>query len=202
MFTGIVEDLGTITAVEALEAGSGLTVETALDLEDSGCGASIAIDGACMTIVEKGGRQFRVEVSAESLRRTTLGSLSVGDRVNLERPLALGDRLGGHVVSGHIDGVGSIEAIRPEGESSIYVFRIPSDLSRLTVEKGSIAVDGISLTCFACREDGFEVAIIPHTAEVTTLGLKKPGSQVNIEADVLGKYVARLLEPVRTARGG
>jgi len=142
------------------------------------------------------GPRFRVEVSAASLRRTTLGKRRPGDRVNLERPLRIGDRLGGHVVSGHIDGVGRIEEIRPEGESAIYTFSLPPDLARLTIGKGSIAVDGVSLTCFNCRDDRFDVAVIPHTTAVTTLGVKGPGDEVNIEADMLGKYVARLLEPV------
>ncbi len=200
MFTGIVEDLGTVTAVESLEAGRALTIETSLDLGTEELGASIAIDGACMTIVSREGSRFRVEVSAESLRRTTLGERRRGDRVNLERPLRLGDRLGGHVVSGHVDGIGRIEAIRPEGESSIFTFSLPSELSKLLVEKGSVAVDGISLTCFACLGDRFDVAIIPHTSAVTTLGVKAPGDSVNIEADILGKYVERLLEPVLAAR--
>ncbi|RMF24197.1 MAG: riboflavin synthase [Deltaproteobacteria bacterium] len=202
MFTGIVEDLGRVVAVEELEAGRALTIETALDLGAEELGASIAIDGACMTIVSREGPRFRVEVSAESLRRTTLGERSAGDRVNLERPLRLGDRLGGHVVSGHVDGIGRIEAIRPEGESSIFTFSLPPELSKLLVEKGSVAVDGISLTCFACREDRFDVAIIPHTSAVTTLGVKQPGDSVNIETDILGKYVERLLEPVLAARAG
>lgn len=201
MFTGIVEDLAAVAAVEELEAGRALVIETGLDLSDARPGESIAVDGACMTIVDSDPHRFRVEVSAESLRRTTLGRLRAGDRVNLERPLRLSDRLGGHLVTGHIDGVGRIAEIRPEGESSIFTFEVPLELARRTVEKGSVAVDGISLTCFHCRGNRFDVAVIPHTAAVTTLGIKGPGDPVNIENDLLGKYVERLLEPVLEARG-
>ncbi|RMD84944.1 MAG: riboflavin synthase [Candidatus Dadabacteria bacterium] len=202
MFTGIIEDLGTVVAVEPLAQGAAMTVETSLDLGPERPGASIAIDGACMTIVRRQGRRFEVEISAESLRRTTLGERRAGDRVNLELPLRVGDRLGGHIVTGHVDGIGRIAAIREEGESALYTFSLPRELSKLLVEKGSVAVDGISLTCFACREDRFDVAVIPHTAAVTTLGIKKVGDTVNIEADILGKYVERLLEPVLRARVG
>ena len=196
MFTGIIEDLGTVAESAALEQGRRLAIVTELPASELTLGESITINGACMTVTEIGERGFSVDVSAESLRRTTLGELSVGDKVNLERSMRLGDRLGGHIVSGHVDGVGRIESIRTEGESWNYRFEVPDDLGRVLVEKGSVAVDGISLTCFACTDTTFEVAIIPHTHSVTTLGCKQAGDSVNIENDMLGKYVARLVQPL------
>lgn len=200
MFTGIVEDVGRISRCEELPAGRRLVVTTALPAADFALGESIAIAGACMTVVERAAGEFAVDVSAESLRRTTLGDLSAGDAVNLERAMQLGDRLGGHMVSGHIDGTGTVEAIRPEGESSIFTFRIDPALMPMLVEKGSVAVDGISLTCFACRKDRFDVAVIPHTMTATTLGVRLPGGKVNIEVDMMGKYVAKLVETAIVAR--
>lgn len=195
MFTGIIEDLGTVRSVVALEQGKRLAVETALPAAELTIGDSITINGACMTVTEIGEGSFCVDVSAESLRRTTLGDLDEGQRVNLERSMRLGDRLGGHIVSGHVDGVGTIEGVRSEGESWIYRFAVSEELARLMVEKGSVAIDGISLTCFDCTGRTFDVAVIPHTHRVTTLGAKGAGDRVNVENDVLGKYVARLVEP-------
>ena len=149
-----------------------------------------------MTVVALADSTFAVDISAESLRRTTLGSLCVDERVNMERSIRLQDRLGGHLVSGHVDGTGRVKAIRSEGESSIYTFEVPPPLATVMVEKGSVAVDGISLTCFDCARDQFDVAVIAHTQEVKTLGMRKPGDAVNIENDLLGKYVARLVEPL------
>lgn len=194
MFTGIVQDVGRIVGREELKAGRRLRLATALPAVDFEMGESVAIAGACMTVVATGPGEFAVDVSAESLRCTTLGYLEVGDQVNLERAMRLGDRLGGHMVSGHVDGTGSIVAIRAEGESSIYSFRVPSGLRPLLVEKGSVAVDGISLTCFRCEGDEFDVAVIPHTQAVTTLGAKTPGARVNLEMDAMGKYVEKLVE--------
>jgi len=195
MFTGIIEDLGTVEQIDALAAGRRLTVATALSPESFAIGTSICVSGACMTVVDFREGRFSFDVSLESLRRTTLGSLKGGDSVNLERSLRLQDRLGGHLVSGHVDGIGHVVSIVDEGEAAIFRFQLPPGMGRLTVEKGSIALDGISLTCFHCVSDQVEVAIIPHTRHVTTLGLKKPGDAVNVELDVLGKYVERLLEP-------
>ena len=194
VFTGIIEDLGRVISLEQLARGKRLRIETSIPSDDFVVGESITVNGACMTVVSVDGPTFSVEVSAESLRCTTLGDLVPDDRVNLERSIRLSDRLGGHLVSGHVDGTGKVASIRQEGESSIYRFSVPCDLTRLMVEKGSIAVDGISLTCFACSDDGFDVAVIPHTAAVTTLGLKKPGMRVNIETDLLAKYVAKLAQ--------
>ncbi|MFN2376757.1 MAG: riboflavin synthase [Candidatus Binatia bacterium] len=200
MFTGIVEDVGCISRCADLPAGRRIVVATSLPAADFALGESIAIAGACMTVVERAIGEFAVDVSAESLRRTILGELGTGDAVNLERAMQLGDRLGGHMVSGHIDGTGTVDAIRPEGESSIFTFRIDRALMPMLVEKGSVAVDGISLTCFHCRDDRFDVAVIPHTLAVTTLGSRTAGSRVNIEVDVMGKYVARLVDAAIAAR--
>jgi riboflavin synthase len=200
LFTGIVEDVGRLARREDLAEGQRLWVATALPVLEFEMGESVAVAGACMTVVAVASGEFAVDVSAESLRRTTLGELAAGDRVNLERAMKLGDRLGGHIVSGHIDGTGVVEAIRPEGESSIYTFRIDDALMPMLVEKGSVAVDGTSLTCFHCRESLFDVAVIPHTQAVTTLGTRRPGSRVNIEVDVLGKHVAKLVEAAIKSR--
>jgi len=200
MFTGIVEDVGRIARREELAAGRRLWISTSIPIAELAMGESIAIAGACMTVVSSSDGCFAVEVSAESLRRTTLGDLDGGDAVNLERAMKLGDRLGGHMVSGHIDGTGVVDAIRPEGESSIYTFRIDASLMPMLVEKGSVAVDGISLTCFGCRDDRFDVAVIAHTLAVTTLGLRGAGARVNIEADLTGKYVAKLVDAAVVAR--
>ena len=196
MFTGIIQDLGSVVAVDSLESGRRLTLRSRFAREDLEMGESIAISGACMTVVGWTDATFSVDVSLESLRRTTLGGLEVGAAVNLERSMTLADRIGGHLVSGHIDGTGEIVAIRAEGESSVYTFSLPSELAQRTIEKGSIAIDGISLTCFNCESGKLDVALIPHTMQVTSLGALKPGDAVNIETDMLGKYVERLLEPV------
>jgi riboflavin synthase len=196
VFTGIIQDLGKVAAVDSLESGRRLTLLSRFAGEDLEMGESIAVSGACMTVVAWTDATFSVDVSAESLRRTTLGGLEIDAGVNLERSMTLADRIGGHLVSGHVDGTGEVVAIRDEGESSVYTFSIPTDLAKRTIEKGSIAIDGISLTCFNCEGDRLDVALIPHTMQVTTLGSKKPGDAVNIETDMLGKYVERLLEPV------
>ena len=181
-------------AVDSSSAGCRVTVATELAANEFPVGASICVSGACMTVVEFREARFAFDVSLESLRCTTIGELRPGDRVNLERSVRLHDRLGGHLVSGHVDGVGHVVSIAEQGESWIYRFRLPPGTGRLTVEKGSIALDGISLTCFNCADDHVDVAVIPHTREVTTLGLKRAGDAVHVELDLLGKYVERLLE--------
>jgi riboflavin synthase len=196
VFSGIVEDVATVERTTPLAAGRRLVIRTGRALDDLVIGESIALDGACMTLVSSTGTLLEFDVSAESLRRTTLGEREPGDSVNLERSLRLADRLGGHLVTGHVDGKGRIVSIRPEGESFVYRFEIALELARRLVEKGSVAVDGISLTCYDCRDGGFSVAVIPHTAAVTTLGRKREGASVNIETDLLAKYVEKLLEPV------
>jgi riboflavin synthase len=198
MFTGIVEELGTVVSSTPVstEWGPGvrLRIEASTVLEGSGLGASIAVNGCCLTLVDRGTADGRswwdTDVSDETLKRTTTGSLKPGDRVNLERPMALGDRLGGHMVLGHVDAVGEVVSPAPD-----LVVRVPRDLMRLLVEKGSVTVDGISLTAFDLTADTFRVAVIPHTASVTTLGFRPAGSKVNLEMDVLAKHIERLVTP-------
>ena len=184
VFTGIVEELGSVRARE----GARLTIGASLVLEDSGIGASIAVNGCCLTVVEKGADWWVADVSDETYARTTLGSLTAGDPVNLERPMQANGRFGGHIVLGHVDAVGEVVAPAPQ-----LVVRVPRDLMKYIVEKGSCTVDGISLTVFNLTDDTFEVAVIPHTAAVTTLGHRPAGSRVNIEIDVLAKHVERLV---------
>ena len=187
--------------VERGRAGAHLTLETPRALPRLALGESIAVDGACLTVTAKQARRFRVDVSPETLRRTTLGRLAKGARVNIERALRVGDRLGGHVVLGHVDGVGTLEKIAPDGDWVLYRFRAPRALVPYLVEKGSIAVDGVSLTVFACRKGAFTVALIPHTLAKTTLGTRRPGDGVNLEGDVLLKHVAAMVRKRRSGGG-
>jgi riboflavin synthase len=170
-----------------------IALRTALPLVRIKMGDSIAVNGACLTVIAKGRGTIAMEVSAETLRRTVLGQLKVRDRVNLERSLTLGTLLNGHMVSGHVDGVGKIVLIKPEGDSRLYEFEAPANEARYLVEKGSVAVDGTSLTVFGIRSRRFTCAIIPHTLKMTTLGVKGVGAAVNIESDMLGKYVEKFL---------
>ena len=194
MFTGIVEELGTVGDISPVGAGPDATARLVIGattvLDDATIGASIAVNGCCLTVVEIGDGWWATDVSRETLARTVIGGLTAGDVVNLERPMALGGRLGGHLVLGHVDAVGEIVDPAPD-----LRVRIPAHLVRYLVEKGSVTVDGISLTAFDVVDDTFRVAVIPHTAAVTTLGHKGAGAQVNIEMDVLAKHVERLLEP-------
>jgi riboflavin synthase len=187
VFTGIVEELGTVGS----RNGSRLRINATMVLEGSDLGASIAVNGCCLTLVATDGSTYwDADVSEETYSRTNLGALQAGDVVNLERPMALGERLGGHIVLGHVDAVGHVVSPAPD-----LVIRIPRNLMHLIVEKGSVTVDGISLTAFDLSADTFRVAVIPHTTAVTTLGVRKPGDAVNIEMDVLAKHVERLVEP-------
>ncbi len=200
MFTGIIEGMGTISAIQASGKGRRVSVTADFDLSHSRIGDSIAVNGACLTAVEIGPRRFTADVSPETLDRTTFGKAKVGERVNLERALRLSDRLDGHLVSGHIDGVGTIDQKKNVGNAVIVVIRVPESLSRGMIQKGSVAVDGISLTINQCSTGSFEVSIIPHTAGLTTIGVKSAGAPVNIETDMIGKYVERLLMPHRQPR--
>jgi riboflavin synthase len=169
-------------------------VERPVAYADAALGESIAVSGVCLTVVPPlDARVLSFDVSPETLSRTTLGTLSPGDGVNLERALAAGDRLGGHVVAGHVDGAAEVLDVQRAGESWTFTFSLPPSLARYAVEKGSIAVDGVSLTIATLRDGSFDVAVIPHTFSATTLGLRRPGDRVNLEVDVLGKYVERLL---------
>lgn len=195
MFTGLVEDLGTIAAIERLPEGARVTIATRFEPDDLRHGASIAVDGACLTVIDAAPGRFSADVSAETLLRTTLGARTPGERVNLERPLALGDRLGGHLVLGHVDGVGTILERRKVGDAVRVVIRLPPGLARLVVEKGSICLDGISLTVNELpAQDQVALMLIPETLRATTWGDKREGEAVNVEADILGKHVARLMQ--------
>ncbi|MGB7860611.1 MAG: riboflavin synthase [Acidimicrobiia bacterium] len=196
MFTGIVEQVGTITAVVD-DLGLRTIEISGSELGELAIGASIAINGVCLTAVETGGDYMRVNAIPETLHRTNLGQLLVGDRVNLELPMPASGRFDGHIVQGHIDGVGIIRSVSADGESSVVEVETPGDLLVYVVEKGSITVDGVSLTVAGLFEGGFSVALIPHTLEVTTLGLRKAGDPVNLEVDVLAKYVERLMKAHR-----
>lgn len=193
MFTGIIEGLGTITGQRSAGQGKQLTLEAGFDLSEVKIGDSIAVSGACLTVVKLEARRFTVDVAPETLAKTTLGRVAVGERVNLERALRLSDRLDGHLVSGHVDGRGTIGGFKPAGNAMIITIVVPEELSRGMIKKGSVAVDGVSLTINEIGSDRFELSVIPHTAKLTTIGFKKVGAAVNIETDMIGKYVERFL---------
>ncbi len=201
MFTGIIEAIGTVREFRRRGAEARARIEAGPLAEGLRPGDSIAVDGACLTVTARAGTGFTCDLSAETLTRTTLGALRVGSRVNLERPVRLGDRLGGHLVTGHVDAVGEILRRRGQGDGEFWHFRLPPDLTPLLVMKGSIAVDGISLTVADLARDAFGVALIPHTLRHTTLGGKRVGDAVNLEADLLGKHVARFLAARAEAAG-
>jgi riboflavin synthase len=194
MFSGIVAEVGTVQAYEVQTGAAALTIAASPSFHDVAVGESIAVNGVCLTVVEHRESTFVLDVSPETLRATNLGDLHVGEGVNLERSLCLNDRIGGHLVSGHVDGVGRITGKRAEANALHYDVQVPPDLRHYMVPKGSIAVDGISLTVVACLPDGFRITIIPHTAAVTTIGRKALGATVNLECDMIGKYVQRVLQ--------
>lgn len=193
MFTGIIQGKGKVVEKRPFTKGILFTIEALFDLTNPEEGESIAVNGVCLTAKQISGRRFTVDVSPESLTRTILGDLSSGSMVNLERALRLTDRLGGHLVSGHVDATAKIRERRPEGDFTLFSFQVPAGLGKYIVEKGSITINGISLTVNYCDDKIFKVAIIPHTLAVTTLGDAKAGDQVNIEVDLIGKYVEKLL---------
>ena len=193
MFTGLVETLGRVERMQPAGAGRRLTLSAPSLIEGTRTGDSIAINGACLTVVAIEGGTLSFEAGPETLQRTNLGDLQPGDRVNLERALRLGDRLGGHLVQGHVDGVGRVAERRREGEWEVVWFSCPANLAVQMVSKGSVAVDGVSLTVVDVTGDRFSVALIPHTLAVTTLGFKRPGDSVNLETDLFAKYVWKCL---------
>lgn len=198
MFTGIIQGAGTLLAKKHGGSGLILRIEAGFDLSDPTEGESIAVNGVCLTAYEIEGRRFSADVSPESVSRTTLGTLGVGDSVNLERALRLADRLGGHIVSGHVDCAGRVVELKVEGDFTILTFDMDERFSRYVIEKGSISIDGISLTVNWCEKNRFSVSIIPHTMQVTTLARLRKGSKVNLEVDIIGKYIEKLM----TAKDG
>ncbi len=199
MFTGLIEELGVVRRLERKSDGARLTIQAQRVLEGTRIGDSIAVSGACLTVVQLLKDGFVVDVMAETLSRSTIGSMAGGTLVNLERSLAVGGRAGGHLVLGHVDAVGETLAVRPGGVATELRFSLPEELVPVVAAKGSIAIDGISLTVIRTEDSTFEVGIIPHTLKETTLGSIKVGTRVNLEADVLARYVQRVLE-VRAAR--
>ncbi|MCX4773970.1 riboflavin synthase [Streptomyces sp. NBC_01260] len=193
MFTGIVEELGEVTAVENLGDASRFRLRGPVVTEGARHGDSIAVNGVCLTVVDHGEQEFTADVMAETLNRSSLGALRAGSRVNLERPMAVGGRLGGHIVQGHVDGTGRIVERKVSENWEIVKVSLPAELTRYVVEKGSITVDGVSLTVVDAGPDYFTISLIPTTLALTTLGHKEPGDPVNLEVDVIAKYVERLL---------
>ncbi|WP_294750774.1 riboflavin synthase [uncultured Ruminococcus sp.] len=199
MFTGIIEEVGTVKAVKRSGTSSFIEIQAKKVLEDVHLGDSIAVNGVCLTVTHCDGSIFRADVMNETLSRSSLGSLTTGSLVNLERAMAADGRFGGHIVSGHIDGTGTVSDIRNDGIAVWYTITAPHELLRYIVEKGSVAIDGISLTVAKVTETSFSVSIIPHTAAQTILGTKKTGDMVNLENDIIGKYVEKLMKPAEAA---
>ena len=201
MFTGLVEELGRVHSVVKGGQSIRLEIEAEKVLGDVKTGDSIAVDGACLTVVAFTRKTFTADIMPETFRRTTLSLRKPGDPVNLERTLRLGDRFGGHIVSGHVDAVATLESVTPLANANILRIRIPPDLSPFMIPQGSVAVDGISLTIVDCGDDWFEVSLIPHTWAVTVLSHKKAGDKINIETDIVGKYIHRLIRPDLRIKG-
>jgi riboflavin synthase len=195
MFTGIVAGTGLLRGKRGAGGGLAFDLEAGFELVDPQEGESVAINGVCLTAYAIKGQRFTVDVSPETLKRTTLGDLGAGSLVNMERALRLSDRLGGHIVSGHVDCVATVRERRPLGAFTLFSFSLPEQWNRYVIEKGSVTIDGVSLTVNGCSSGRFDVSIIPHTLQVTTLGLLKIGSRVNMEVDIIGKYVEKLLVP-------
>ena len=194
MFTGIVEDVGTVKGMHPRGSGAVVTVTTSLPLDRVAQGDSIAVSGACLTVTGKGSGAFVADVSGETLARTKLGRLHPGSPVNLERALPADGRLGGHMVYGHVDGTGRLREVRDLGDSRLFSIRADEAVMRFVVFKGSVALDGVSLTVSAVRPDGFDVTLVPHTLACTTFGKLRPGDELNVEADIVGKYVLQFVE--------
>ena len=203
MFTGLIEEVGTVARLEGSARGARLTIRCKTVLENTRTGDSIATNGVCLTVTGRTGDTFTADVMAESLRRSGLGTLRTGDRVNLERAMPADGRFGGHIVSGHIDGTGTVRELAPEGDNAVWVTVAAAPaLLRYIVEKGSIAIDGISLTVAFVDDQCSKVSIIPHTGAETTLLHRKPGDTVNLECDIIAKYIEKLMKPAETPKSG
>ncbi len=197
MFTGIIEEVGTVRQIRRGRCSAVVEMEARLVTEDLKIGDSVAVNGVCLTVTEKSSRGFQADVLHETLDRSSLAALRPGSPVNLERAMAADGRFGGHLVAGHVDGTGVITQVRQDDTAVWYTIRAEASLLRYVVERGSIAIDGISLTVAAVTKENFSVSVIPHTARSTTLGTKRAGDVVNLEADIMGKYVEKLLMPAR-----
>ncbi|MBP8594095.1 MAG: riboflavin synthase [Ruminococcus sp.] len=202
MFTGLIEETGKVSSLRRGGNSSFIRIQAEKVLEGTVTGDSIAVNGVCLTVTEMGGGWFQADVMNETLARSSLGSLKPGDPVNLERAMAAGGRFGGHIVSGHIDGTGTVTDIKNDGIAVWYTITADPRILRYIVEKGSVALDGISLTVAKVTAESFSVSVIPHTAEVTTLSKRKTGDKINIENDIIGKYVEKLMKPAESSSGG
>jgi len=198
MFTGIIEGFGTISGIKRSGQSRRMAINADYELDHTKIGDSITVNGACLTVVSFRERRFEVDVSPETVAKTTLGKAKIGDRVNLERALRISDRIDGHLVSGHIDGIGTIKSRKTQENAIIITFNIPETVADYIIKKGSVAVDGISLTVNECDHESFQVSIIPHTAKLTTLGFKKISDSVNVETDMIGKYVERFVTQMQS----
>ena len=202
MFTGLIEETGKVSSLRRGGNSSFIRIQAEKVLEGTVTGDSIAVNGVCLTVTEMGSGWFQADVMKETLARSSLGSLKPGDPVNLERAMAAGGRFGGHIVSGHIDGTGTVTDIKNDGIAVWYTITADPQILRYIVEKGSVALDGISLTVAKVTAESFSVSVIPHTAEVTTLSKRKTGDKINIENDIIGKYVEKLMKPAESSSGG
>lgn len=199
MFTGIIQDVGQLSRVYPRGEGATLDIRTQLNTQDWLLGESVAVDGVCLTVTSVAGSMFSVDCSPETLRVTKLGRLQVGALLHLERALRLGDHLGGHLVSGHVDGLGVVQSIKPEGNALIVAVELPASLMRYTIVKGSITLDGVSLTINTIEHHTLTVAIIPHTQQCTHIPQYRPGTPIHVEVDLIGKYIERLTQPWHNA---
>lgn len=202
MFTGIIEELGSVKDIKKDAKGARLSINAKVILEGTRIGDSITVNGVCLTAVRVSENSFDVEIAPETLKKTNLGELKTGEKVNLERALKLSGRLGGHIVTGHIEATGKIKEKKTAGNSYLFFIEAPKEILRYIIQKGSIAVDGISLTVVDLTERSFSIAVIPHTLDVTTLGTKGAGDTVNLETDIIGKYVEKMLTNPAFSKGG
>lgn len=202
MFTGIIEEMGTLRRIDKSGDSLVLEIEAGLVLQDVHIGDSIAVNGVCLTVISFNERMFQVDVMPETYRKTALAQYKIGDRLNLERAMGTGERFGGHMVQGHVDGTGTIEALQEDGNAVVFTISAERAVTDYMIPKGSVTLDGISLTLVEVKAQSFTVSIIPHTLKETTLGFRKPGDVVNIECDMIGKYIRKFLEQMIPGEGG